>query len=89
MISRRIFELDVPILGICYGLQLFAWHFASVDIVALGEQHEYGHAKLNVKQGASVSRLFSGLGSELDIWMSHGKSGCEDPIIGLPNIKFR
>ena len=35
-----------------------------------GEKREYGHAKVNTKQ----HRLFDGLGSELEVWMSHGKS---------------
>lgn len=43
-----------------------------------GEKREYGHAKLNVEQhkGAAVhiDRLFDGLGSELEVWMSHGKA---------------
>ena len=57
--------------GICYGLQAIAWHF-SKDVVAVvaGEQREYGHAMVNIKQ----HRLFNGLGSELEVWMSHGKS---------------
>ncbi|KAF6226634.1 hypothetical protein HO173_012464 [Letharia columbiana] len=73
-VDPAVFELDVPILGICYGLQAIAWHFAG-NVVA-GEKREYGHAKLDVKQhegvAVHVDRLFSGLGSELEVWMSHG-----------------
>ena len=43
-----------------------------------GEKREYGHAKISVEQhkGAAVhiDRLFQGLGNELEVWMSHGKS---------------
>lgn len=62
-----MFELHVPILGICYGIQALARHFAK-NVVA-GEKREYGHAKLNIEQhtkaAVHVDRLFSGLGSEL------------------------
>lgn len=73
-IDPAVFELDVPILGICYGLQAIAWHYAR-NVVA-GEKREYGRAKINIEQhsGAAVhiDRLFQGLGSELEVWMSHG-----------------
>ena len=74
-IDPAVFELGVPILGICYGLQAIAWHYAG-NVVA-GEKREYGHAKISVEQhkGAAVhiDRLFQGLGNELEVWMSHGK----------------
>ena len=74
-IDPAVFELDVPILGICYGLQAIAWHYAR-NVVA-GEKREYGHAKISIEQhkGAAVhiDRLFRGLGNELEVWMSHGK----------------
>ena len=38
--------------------------------VVAGEKREYGHAIVNLKQ----HKLFGGLGSELEVWMSHGKS---------------
>lgn len=85
IVDPAVFELDVPILGICYGLQAIAWHFAG-NVVA-GEKREYGHAKLDVKQhegvAVHVDRLFSGLGSELEVWMSHGKSDSGDPATHL------
>ena len=45
--------------------------------------HEYGSATLHVHKAAAVHRLFSGLGSELDVWMSHGKSDSEVPASHL------
>lgn len=49
-----------------------------------GEKKEYGHAKLTIEQhkGAAVhvDRLFSGLGSEMEVWMSHGKSDSKDSV---------
>lgn len=61
-------EVNCPILGICYGLQLLT--------VALGgevqptQNREYGHARLALTQ--LDSPLFAGLPGELDVWLSHG-----------------
>lgn len=81
ILDPAVFDLDVPILGICYGLQAIAWHFAK-NVVA-GEQNEFGKAQITVKQykgeAVHVDRLFSGLGSELEVWMSHG-----DKLSSLP-----
>lgn len=65
--DARIFELGIPILGICYGLQLLAAQFAgAVDAAA---QREYGRAELEID---SDSDLFFGLPSTMRVWMSHG-----------------
>ena len=73
-VDPAVFELDVPILGICYGLQEIAWHHGK-NVLA-GEKREYGHAKLNVqrdgRKGTYCSRLFEGLGDQMEVWMSHG-----------------
>ena len=54
-----------------------------------GEKREYGHARLSIEQheGAAVhvDRLFNGLGSELEVWMSHGKPGSENLPSNLAN----
>ena len=69
-----IFELGVPVLGICYGLQLQG-HLLGGK-VAKSEQREYGHGVLKVsKPGA----LFKGLKRTLRVWNSHG-----DKLIKLP-----
>jgi GMP synthase (glutamine-hydrolysing) len=62
----KIFELGVPILGICYGHQLIA-HMLGGQ-VSKGEVREYGKAVLNVldKRG-----IFAGLDDEETVWMSH------------------
>ncbi|KAI9673078.1 MAG: GMP synthase (glutamine-hydrolyzing) [Trizodia sp. TS-e1964] len=69
-----VFELGVPILGICYGLQEIAWHHGK-NVLA-GEKEEYGQAKLNVErhQGKenNVNGLFHGLKDDMIVWMSHG-----------------
>ena len=63
----RIFDLGIPILGICYGLQLFADRFGGkVDSAA---RREYGKADLLID---IHSDLFLGLGESTSVWMSHG-----------------
>ena len=72
--DRIVFELGVPVLGICYGLQLFAHELGGrVDQAA---HREYGPATIETRGG---SRLFEGLPGSLDVWMSHG-----DRVEALP-----
>lgn len=63
----RIFELGIPVLGICYGLQVIAHFFKGK--VHKSAHREYGPAELllNSKKG-----LFQGLPSRMPCWMSHG-----------------
>ena len=69
-ISKEIFDLGVPILGICYGMQWIAWSHGQETVVA-GEKREYGLAAL-LLESANPSALFEGLPSPLPVWMSHG-----------------
>lgn len=62
-----IFDLQVPILGICYGMQLMT-HMLGGE-VASAHRREYGGAELTVTDG---SGLFAGLAQKLRVWMSHG-----------------
>ena len=70
-----IFKLGIPVLGICYGIQLFAYHLGGK--VAPGSRREFGKGTLTIKR--SDCRLFAGLPKRLDIWNSHG-----DKITKLP-----
>ncbi|WP_404425446.1 glutamine-hydrolyzing GMP synthase [Nibricoccus sp. IMCC34717] len=72
--DREIFNLGVPILGICYGLQLMG-HFLGGK-VAKGERREYGHGTLEI---FGKSPLFKGLPKKLKVWNSHG-----DKLVKLP-----
>ncbi len=69
-----IFDLGVPVLGICYGLQLIA-HQLGGGVEASGER-EYGRAEIRVSE---ASPLFDGLAERETVWMSHG-----DRVVGLP-----
>ncbi len=64
----RIFELDLAILGICYGMQVLVHHFGGK--VKQADRREYGRSHLTQYTG----RLFGGLSEELLVWMSHSDS---------------
>jgi GMP synthase (glutamine-hydrolysing) len=57
----------LPVLGICYGMQLLAR--ATGGEVSPADHREYGAAQITVKDS---STLFAGLPADLDVWMSHG-----------------
>ncbi|MGE5192402.1 MAG: glutamine-hydrolyzing GMP synthase [Deltaproteobacteria bacterium] len=63
----RIFDLGIPILGICYGMQ--ATCRALGDEVSPGNNREFGHTSCHVEENGD---LFRGVPNELTVWMSHG-----------------
>jgi GMP synthase (glutamine-hydrolysing) len=65
--DRRVIEMDTPVLGICYGVQLLAYFLGGE--VGPSSRREYGSAQIEVKPG---SRLLAGLSSPVKVWMSHG-----------------
>ena len=73
--DRKVFELGVPVLGICYGFQFMV--YALGGRVRPAEKREYGHAKVELQAGDS--QLFQGLPKLLAVWMSHGDSAEELP----------
>lgn len=73
--SKNIFEMDKPVLGICYGMQVIASLLGGE--VAAAAQREYGRAELFIDKRA---RLFRGLPQEIQVWMSHG-----DRLSGIPS----
>ena len=72
--DKTIFELGVPVLGICYGVQLMG-HFLG-GTVAHSKAREYGHGVLTVRR---PGRLFAGLPRKVRVWNSHG-----DKLTHLP-----
>ena len=63
-----IFKLGIPILGICYGVQLMAQFLGGK--VEPGQKREYGKGTLSVIDGDCA--LFAGLPASLQVWNSHG-----------------
>lgn len=70
-----VYEKRLPILGICYGMQVLAYQLGGS--VSPSAKREYGHAVLH--QNYSESPLFGQLDLSMPVWMSHG-----DQIQGLP-----
>jgi GMP synthase (glutamine-hydrolysing) len=75
-IDPAVFELGLPILGICYGAQLTARLLGGV--VRPAERREYGRASVRVKESHSVFKTVAA-GDELVVWASHG-----DHVDALP-----
>lgn len=71
----RLFELDLPMLGICYGMQLLALH--ENGIVEGGHEREYGPARLYPEPDTDI---FHSIESGLQAWMSHG-----DRVVRVPD----
>jgi GMP synthase (glutamine-hydrolysing) len=70
-IDPGLFELGVPVLGICYGLQLIASVLGGK--VERAEAREYGAAQVTIDHNEGVLHRF-GKGETIDVWMSHGDS---------------
>ena len=68
MAPAWVFDAGVPILGICYGMQLLAHQLGGR--VAAGHAREYGHAVMHLN--GTEHDLFADLDAELPVWMSHG-----------------
>ena len=64
-IDKEVYNLNIPILGICYGQQLMAYDFGGV--VEKADQREYGRCEVNLGQ----SEIFKGVEGNSTVWMSH------------------
>ncbi|MDF1509441.1 glutamine-hydrolyzing GMP synthase [Robertmurraya sp. DFI.2.37] len=72
--DEAIFDLGLPILGICYGMQLMTQHFNGK--VEPAKNREYGKAEIKVE---NETRLFGQLPQKQIVWMSHGDLVVEAP----------
>jgi GMP synthase (glutamine-hydrolysing) len=81
-VPQAVFELGVPVLGICYGMHTMAAQLGGR--VEASSEREFGYARLRV---ADESKLFAGIedhvdtdgSAQLDVWMSHGDRVAELP----------
>ncbi|MGC1547972.1 MAG: glutamine-hydrolyzing GMP synthase [Rhodanobacter sp.] len=75
---QQVFDLGLPILGICYGMQTLAAQLGGATEAA--DAREFGHAEVDI---VAPSRLFDGLSDhaahKLDVWMSHGDHVAKAP----------
>ena len=71
-----LFDLGVPVLGICYGMQFMAHHLGGE--VQAGNQREFGYAQVHTEEG-DLTRGIEDAPHTLDVWMSHG-----DKVFRLP-----
>jgi GMP synthase (glutamine-hydrolysing) len=67
LISAKLFELGIPVLGICYGLQLMS-HLLKGKVVP-AKKREYGFASIQVLERGG---LLAGVRDKSQVWMSHG-----------------
>ncbi|MFA3782978.1 glutamine-hydrolyzing GMP synthase [Melioribacteraceae bacterium 4301-Me] len=73
-IDKKLFELDIPILGICFGLQLIAKELGGKVEPAINR--EYGKTEFEILQ---TNELFKDVNTKSTVWMSHGDLVTELP----------
>ena len=72
-----LWQSDIPVLGICYGLQLMAHELGGEVVPA--EKREYGPASIELTENGHADGLFAGIAPEQRVWMSHGDSILRPP----------
>ena len=77
-IPQFLIDLSVPILGICYGMQVLALHFGGE--VHTAEGGEFGGAKITLDRASELFQGIGDVGDDLAVWMSHG-----DQVSKLPD----
>lgn len=75
-VNPDVFDLGIPVLGLCYGHQLLSQHCGGT--VEKAKTNEFGIAKLN-NENCPDSPLFKGINFPLQVWMSH-----QDAVVRLP-----
>jgi GMP synthase (glutamine-hydrolysing) len=81
-VDQAILESDLPVLGICYGMQLLAYQLGGHVEQHTGRR-EYGPAKIHFARDGGEAGLFAGVSGpdtgDLSVWMSHGDSVSQVP----------
>ncbi|HOM02057.1 MAG TPA: glutamine-hydrolyzing GMP synthase [Acetivibrio sp.] len=93
--AKEVFELGIPVLGICYGMQLMSYMLGGT--VEKAQQREYGKVNITLDTG---SKLFEGIEKDSTCWMSHtyyvnnlpeGFAKCADtpncPVAAMENVE--
>ena len=73
-LDKAVFDLGIPILGICYGIQFTAWALGGK--VERQDEREYGQTVIDIVE---PNELLADVGERTEVWMSHG-----DALTGLP-----
>ena len=86
--DKAIFDLGVPVLGICYGIQLLGYLLGGKT--EHSEEREYGKGTLNI---SGESPLFKGIKKTIQVWNSHGDKLTElpegfEPVATTENSNF-
>lgn len=76
LVDKKIFDLGIPVLGICYGLEVLGQMLGGK--VAPGKKKEYGPATIKITAG-KPTLLFKDIPEKLRVWMSHF-----DQVVKLP-----
>jgi GMP synthase (glutamine-hydrolysing) len=76
-LPEEFFRLDIPLLGICYGLQIITTALGGK--VAPGNQREFGKAMIELDRAKDSQSLFTNLPERFGVWMSHGDQVDELP----------
>ena len=68
--TASLLDSDIPILGICYGMQILTHHFGGK--VGQAQRREYGRAELVIDDDSDLLQGISGKQMGFSVWMSHG-----------------
>ena len=90
-IDKRIYKLGIPILGICYGMQLMVHQLGGK--VQMSKKREFGKTTIRSNYKSLLLRGFNRSNKSCDVWMSHGDKVIEIPsgfksIASSSNTKF-
>ena len=69
-INKGLIDLEIPILGICYGMQTLSNELGGEVINS--DIHEFGHAEISLKNNSPIFKNIHSKNNVLDVWMSHG-----------------